>query len=49
MIIIKLFKEKNALEEQLEESVLNLKEAKSYMSTLQQQTKEEKRIKAKFV
>lgn len=35
------------LEEKLNESTKNLEESKSYINTLQQQTKEEKRNRAK--
>jgi hypothetical protein len=46
-VFIKI-KEKAMLEEQLNESVQNLQDSKSYISTLVEQTKQEKRNRAKL-
>jgi hypothetical protein len=43
----RLLKEKQTLEEKLQESFKNLEESKSYINTLVEQTKQEKRNKAR--
>ncbi len=49
IIYLSILKEKAMLEEQLNESVKHLKNSKTYIDTLQKQTKEEKINRAKYL